>query len=120
MPMSKVNILVELSIHEGKLDAFKALAEKMTAGTQSESGALGYEWYFSADQKRCRLLETYADADAVLAHFMGPVVQQLVPQMLQHSAVDRFEVYGDPGAKATAMLGGFGAEIFHYWNGVRR
>ena len=118
--MSKVHILVEVSIHEGKLDAFKALAEKMTAGTQSESGALGYEWYFSDDQKRCRLLETYADADALLAHFMGPVVQQFVPQMLQHSRVDGFEVYGDPGGNAAAMLGGFGAEIFQYWNGLQR
>jgi len=120
--MSKggVQFNVDLTIHEGKLDAFRTIARIMIAGTQKETGALAYEWYFSADGKRCRLIENYKDADAVLAHMNGPVVRELVPKLLEVSRLDRFEVYGDPGPKAAQGLAGVGAEIFPFWSGLGR
>ena len=92
----------------------------MIAHTQQEPGALGYEWFLSADRKRCRLLETYADAGAALAHINGAAVQQGVPKLLQLSMLNRCEVYGDPGPQATPILKGFGAEIFANWSGFSR
>jgi quinol monooxygenase YgiN len=115
-----VYFVVELEIHEGKLDAFESIAQAMIAGTQKESGALGYEWYFSADRKRCRLVETYKDADAALAHVTGSVVLQLVPKLIGVSSISRFEVYGDPGPKAAATLRVAGAEIFEFRHGLGR
>jgi quinol monooxygenase YgiN len=97
-----------------------AWRKAMTAASQKETGTLAYEWYLSADRKRSRLVEIYADANAVLAHFMGPAVQEFVPKMMQTASVSRFEVYGDPGPKVTEMLAGFGAEIFPYWQGLGR
>src|SRR5271165_5604296 len=110
-----VRFTVSLSIADGKLEAFEKIAEVMLAATRSEPGALGYDWYVSGDRRHCRLLETYADADAVVAHLTGPVVQESVPKLLTVAALDRFEVYGDPGPKASAMLAGFGAIIFKPW-----
>ena len=81
---------------------------------------LGYEWFASGDGKRFRLVETYANAGAVEAHFMGPVVQQWVPKLAAVCAVDGFEIYGDPGAAVAEMAGGFGAVIFQYWLGIDR
>ncbi|MGH9498562.1 MAG: putative quinol monooxygenase [Terriglobales bacterium] len=115
-----VRFNVDLTIHEGKLDVFRAIAQTMIVETQKEPGALGYEWHLSRDQKRCRLLETYTDADAVLAHMTGPVVQGLVPKLLETASLERFEVYGDPGPKATETLTGIGAEIFYLWRGLNR
>lgn len=120
MPAQRVYVLVELTVQEGKFADFENIAQHMTAGSQNEAGTLGYEWHLSRDRKRCRLLETYADANALLTHFQGPVVQQLVPKALESAAVDRFEVYGDPGAEATAMLANFGAQIFDHWRGLDR
>jgi quinol monooxygenase YgiN len=122
MDVSKnsVQFNVDLTIHEGKLEAFEGVARAMIAGTQKEAGALGYEWYFSADRKRCRLIENYKDADAVLAHLTSPVVRELVPKLLEVATLDRFEVYGDPGAKAAEILAGVGAEIFQFWQGLGR
>jgi quinol monooxygenase YgiN len=120
MSMAKVHVLVEVSIHDGKLDTFKSIAQEMIAGTRKETGTLGYEWYFSADGARCRLLETYASAEPLLAHFTGPVVQQLVPKLAQQCSIDHFEVYGDPDAQAEAILAGFGAVIYRHWDGVER
>ncbi len=120
MAAQTVYILVELTVHDGKQDAFEALAQQMIAGSQKEAGTLGYEWHLSEDRRSCRLLEIYADANALLAHFTGPVVQQLVPKLVELVKVDRFEVYGDPGAQAASMLAGFGAAIFPRWLGLGR
>jgi quinol monooxygenase YgiN len=115
-----VYLVVELDINEAKSAELESIAKAMTAGSQREPGTVGYEFSLSADGKRCRLLETYVNADAVLAHFTGPVVRELVPQMLGAVNLDRFEVYGDPGETAAAMLKGFGAEIFRPWDGFNR
>jgi quinol monooxygenase YgiN len=115
-----VHFNVSLNIHEGKLAAFEQTAKAMIAGTQKEPGALGYEWYLSGDHKSCRLLETYANADAALAHCTGPVVRDLVPKLLESASVAGFEVYGDPGTQASAMLAGFGAAMFSFRQGLAR
>jgi quinol monooxygenase YgiN len=111
-----VRFTVSLSIADGKLEAFEKIAEAMLAATRSEPGALGYDWYLSSDRRYCRLLETYADADAVETHLTGPVVQESVPKLLAVAALNSIEVYGDPGPKASAMLAGFGAVIFAPWH----
>lgn len=118
MSKQTVGLVVDLTIHEGKYDAFESLAQEMIAGSRKEPGTLGYEWYLSSDQRSCRLVESYKDADAVLTHFTGPVVQVMVPKLLEVSSLTGFEVHGDPGAKATEMLAGFGAQIFLPWHGL--
>jgi quinol monooxygenase YgiN len=120
MAANTVHLTVDLVINEGKLEAFEDIARSMVAGSQKEPGTIGYEWFLSTDRKRCRLLETYTDAKGVLAHFNGPVVQELVPKLLGTARLADFEVYGDPGPKATEMLAGFGAEIFEFRQGLDR
>ena len=120
MSNDTVRFTVDLSIHDGKLGEFERIAQAMCAGSQNESGTLAYSWYLSEDRKRCRLIEIYADAQAALAHLTGPVVKELVPQLLESSKVTGFEVYGDPGARATEILLRFGAEVFKPWHGLNR
>ena len=120
MSNQKVQFNVSLTVNDGKLDAFEGIARTMIAGTLKEPGALSYEWYFSGDRKRCRLIEDYKDAEAVLAHIESPVVRELVPKLLEVSTLTGFEVYGDPGSKATEVLVGVGAEIFQFWKGLGR
>lgn len=115
-----VRFTVSLTVAEGKLDAFEAVAQAMIVGSQHEAGTLVYEFCLSADRKRCRLVEKYIDADAVLSHLTGPVVQELVPKALELATISGFEVYGNPGPKAAEILAGFGAEIFESWHGFSR
>lgn len=110
--MGNVRFTVSLSIAEGKLEEFERIAEAMLAGARKEPGTLGYDWYLGSDRRQCRLLETYADSAAALAHLTGAVVQEYVPKILGVSSLGGFEVYGDPGPQASAMLAGFGANIF--------
>ena len=120
MPNQKVYFIVDLAIHESKLPDFEVTMRIMTSGTLKESGALGYEWYLSKDRKQCRLIETYADANAAFAHVTGPVVQELVPKMLESCSLTSFKVYGDPGPKASEILAKAGAEIVPLWHGLSR
>jgi quinol monooxygenase YgiN len=115
-----VHFVVDMTIHDGKLAVFEETAKTMIAGVKKEPGALGFEWYLSGDRKSCRLLETYANAEAALAHCTGPVVRDLVPKLLESCSVSSFEVYGDPGAQVTAMLAGFGAAVFAFRQGLGR
>jgi quinol monooxygenase YgiN len=118
MGAKTVHFAIDLAIHEGKLAAFEETATAMVAGTQKERGAQGYEWYLSRDRKSCRLLETYANADAAWAHCKGPVVGNLVPKLLESAHITSFEVYGDPGSELSTMLAGFGAAFFEYKQGL--
>jgi quinol monooxygenase YgiN len=115
-----VRLAVDLMINEGKLDAFETVARTMVAGSQKEAGTLGYHWYRSANRRKCRLLETYTDANAALAHFNGPVVRELVPKLMETASVSGFEVYGEPGPKLREMLAAFGAEVFGLAQGLDR
>jgi quinol monooxygenase YgiN len=119
MTKHEVRFTVDLTINADSIDAFERVAQTMIEGTQKEPGALGYDWCLSDDRRQCRLVETYVDANAVLAHLTGPVVQGLVPKLLEVSRLTGFEVYGDPGPKAAEMLTGLGAKIFGRWRGLK-
>ena len=120
MATDRIRLLVELNIHEGKLPEVESLARQMVAVSEAEPGTLGYHFLLSGDRTRCRLIEGYIDANAITAHFNGPAVQKLVPQLLQVATVTRMEIYGDPGPQVAAMAGSLGAEIFTAWEGFDR
>jgi quinol monooxygenase YgiN len=120
MDKQVVYFVLDFVINEGKLAEFESTARTMTVGSQKEHGTIGYEWYFSKDRKQCRLLEIYVDANAVLAHLSGSVVQEWVPKIQQYSSIARFEVYGNPGPKATEILEGIEAKIFEHRIGLSR
>jgi quinol monooxygenase YgiN len=115
-----VRFTVDLTINEEKSNEFDGVVQAMIADSQKEPGTLGYDWFLSSDRRRCRIVETYADANAVLAHLTGRVVQELVPKLLGASSLTGFEVYGEPGPNAAQMLARFGAEIFELWQGLSR
>jgi len=118
MNSQRIHFLVDLAIHDGRFEDFAATAKLMTDGTAKEPGALEYEWYLSDDRSRCRLLETYANVDAMQKHLASAVVKELVPKILAFSAISRFEVYGAPDPQSAAALQSFGAQIYPHWHGL--
>jgi quinol monooxygenase YgiN len=120
MSTSRIRLLVDIDIHQDKFAEFEAIAKKMVAVSEQESGTIAYHFVLSADRKRCRLVEGYSDTAAITAHFAGPAVQQFVPQMMQVATPTRMEIYGDPGPQVAAMAAAFGAEVFTAWEGFDR
>jgi quinol monooxygenase YgiN len=115
-----VYFIVDLAITDGKVEEFQAIAKTMVAATQEEAGALAYEFYIDAKQRQCRLIEIYSGSDAALAHSKGRVVQELVPKLLEVSAITSFSVYGDLSAEAADLLTQMGAQLFQTWHGFNR
>ena len=115
-----VYFIVDLTIAEGKATEFQSIADEMVAGTQTEAGALAYEFYLDETQRQCRLIEVYSDSDAALAHCQGQVVQQLVPKLLGVSSLTGFSVYGDLTSETAEMLTQGGAQLFKSWRGFNR
>lgn len=115
-----VRLTVSLTVHEGHMDTFHTIVQAMTSGSDAEPGTLGYEWFAHKDGKRYRLVETYTNAAAVEAHFLGTVVQEWVPRLAAICTVESMEFYGDPGPVVSQMAAGFGAVIFGYVTGISR
>jgi quinol monooxygenase YgiN len=115
-----VRLTVGFQVNEAQVDEFKTVARTMTDVSKAEPGTLGYEWFSSADGKSLKLVETYENAAAIEAHFMGAAVQEWVPKLLGTCSVTGFEIYGDPGPKVTEMASGLGAHFYGYWIGIGR
>jgi quinol monooxygenase YgiN len=115
-----VRLTVSFAVTEAQVGEFKRLAQIMAEVSKAEPGTLGYEWFAGADGKSFRLVETYVDAQAIEAHFMGAAVQEWVPKLVGTCSVTGFEIYGDPGPKVKEMAGGFGAQFYQYWIGIGR
>jgi quinol monooxygenase YgiN len=101
--MSSVSYVLEFSINDGQLDAFKAIAQDYAASTEAnEPGTLRYRWYLNADGTKCILSETFASSEACLAHLgnVGPTL----PNLLALAPVTRFEFLGEPSDELRGAL----------------
>ena len=123
MATDRIRLQVDLDIHEGKLAEVEAIVRQMVAVSESEPGTLGYHFLLSADRTRCRLVEGYENAEAITAHFNGPAVRELVPQLVQVASPARMEVYGEPGpqvaALAAALVYSTAACLARWWSVCR-
>ncbi len=121
MSTTRILIVVDFDIYDGKLAEFEAIAKQTVEEYEQERGTLAYHFVLSADSKRCRLVQGYADQAAVTAHWIdGPAVHRHIFQFIQVALTTRVEIYGDPGPKVAAMAAEFGVEIFASWVGFDR
>ena len=56
MTETRVRFTAGLTINDDKFDAFESIARTMVERTQTEPGALAYEFCLSDDRTRCRLI----------------------------------------------------------------
>jgi quinol monooxygenase YgiN len=117
---SEIQIVVEMTISAGKLDAFKMLQEVIDTVKTEEPGILAYQFYFNSDESKCYSLEWYKDSQSALSHLekVGPDMQK----MSELFTATRFEVFGNPSPELEKALTGFGvgASFFKYWTGFNR
>lgn len=115
----QVSWLLELSVKPGKLDGFRTLMEEMVESTRGEAGALGYEWFVSADGGTVDIYERYADSAAVLAH-LATFGEKFAGRFLGAVDPTRLTVFGNPTDEARAVLDGFGAAYLGNFGGFVR
>ena len=67
--MEQIKFNAHFKINEGKLEAFKAIISQFISTVkEKEPDAITYDWYLNEESMECKVLETYADSNAVLAH----------------------------------------------------
>jgi len=112
--------LVELDIHEGKTDDFKAVMKAMVEWNRAdEPGTLNYEWYISEDGKQCHIYERYANSAAAMVH-LGNFGEKFAKQFDAVCTPTRLMVYGDASPDLTAAVAGIGASHFSQIGGFER
>lgn len=116
-----IHYLVEFSVKDGKLDAFKEIADWFVEKCEAEEpGTMGYRWYLSEDGTKCYLHEEFDDSAGLVAHAGGPRVQGRIGDLLETAEITRFEAFGNPDAAATEVLASFGAVTYPSYSGFQR
>jgi len=104
----QVSWFLELAVKPGQIDDVRALIRDMVESTQTEPGALNYEWSISEDESVVHSYERYADSGAVLAH-LSTFGERFAEGLLAAVDPTRIVVYGDPTDHAREALDAFGA-----------
>ena len=105
-------------IHDGKVEAFKALCEQFVEKTGQEPKCLYYGFSFDGDQAHCR--EGYEDAQGILAHLEN--VGSLLDEALAIADITRLEIHGPEAelAQLREPLAGLQPQFFTLEYGIRR
>ena len=85
-----VTLVPYFTVHEGQLEAFKALGPKFIEKTKTEAGVLHYAFSFDGNTAHCR--EGYENAAGVLAHLEN--VGEVLGEALKIAELSRLEVHG--------------------------
>jgi quinol monooxygenase YgiN len=114
--MKNIQLTAKFKIHTGKLEEFKRIAaDCVTAVKKNEKGALQYDWFFSPDESKCIVRETYVDSNAVLAH-MGNV-GELLGQLLG-LADFKLEIYGKMSEELQNAAAGLNPKVYSFYMGL--
>ncbi len=117
--MSQVSYLVEFTINDGQLDAFKDKVKSLSASVkESEPGTVGYRWCMGEDNAHCLVHESFESSDAFLFHLQntGPSL----PALLALAPITRCEVFGSVSDEAREALATLGAKHFPDYAGFTR
>lgn len=111
-------IVPYFKVHNGKLEAFKALCQQFVEKTSKEPKCLYYGFSFDGAHVHCR--EGYQDADGLLAHLKN--VGPLLAEALKISDIARLEVHGpaEELAKLQEPLADLKPQFFTLEYGFRR
>jgi quinol monooxygenase YgiN len=108
--MDSLQVTSRLTIHEGKLDEFKACAlECMRLVRERDTGTLQYDWFFNDDQTECVVREAFRDSNSALEHIanVGPALGALLG--VSDMAL---EVYGSPSVELMSSIAGLAPTLY--------
>jgi len=108
---TKIVLVVESAVTPGRFEGLKPLIEELSAHCHAnEDGLLRYDWFISDDQTVVRVVEEYADSDAIRFHGQNCASFQLA--LAECRTVQKLEVFGNPDADLRAVFESRGASIY--------
>lgn len=97
------------------LSEFKRLAGEALELTADDPGMLQYDWFFSHDESKCVVRETYADSDAVLTHI--GLLGDLLGRVIELGGGVQIEVFGNPSDTLVKATEALQPTIYSYFQG---
>ena len=99
------------SIPPENLEAFKETAgECVRLVKEQDRGTVQYDWYFSADERRCVVHEGYVSSEAMLEH-MGNL-GEVLGRLLELGGSIEIEVFGEPSPELVAATADFRPAVY--------
>ena len=111
--------VLELDVHAGGLEAFRALMREMVEAADREPGTTNYEWSISADGRVCHIYVRYRDGAAVMDHMAGWDMR-FSRRFAALATITRMSVYGAPDARVKAVLAPYGPAYYEQFGGFSR
>ncbi len=115
--MEKIQVsAVFPNIAPGDLSEFKQVAAEALELTIPEPGTLHYDWFFSEDETKCVVRETYADSGAMLAHLGN--VGGLLGRLIELGGGLEPEGFGSPSAELAEAIAPFNPTMYAHFQGT--
>lgn len=89
-------------VRAGHLEEFRAAITKAVAFVREHGPQLMVEVFIDADGMRAHSFQLYADDESVRKHW--ELSDPYIREVMEHCAVERFEVFGEPGQQVRAGL----------------
>ncbi len=114
--MSELQVTATCKIHDGKLEAFRTVAQEcMKSVRERDEGTLQYDWFFNDNQTECLVRERYRDSDAVMQHAanLGDTLGELL------AVCDlSVEVFGEPSAELLKVTAEIPTTVYKFFQGI--
>lgn len=111
-PMTNsIVLLVESEVVPGKVDDLQKLIAEVSAHCHAtEPGMMRYDWFISPDGSSVRVLEEYADSEAIRFH--GQNYASFQPALGECRTVRSLQLLGEPDDELREIMESRGAPIF--------
>jgi quinol monooxygenase YgiN len=112
--MEQIQLTATLpNIEPGNLAEFKELAARALEITRGEETTLQYDWFFSDDETKCVVRETYANSDAILAHIAN--VGDLIGKLAELGGGLEIEAFGDLSPELREAAAVFQPTVYRFF-----
>lgn len=108
---SPITLIVESTVVDGRFDDLVALIEEVAAHcSATEPGLQRYDWFVDDDRSEVRVVEQYADSDAIRFHLQNYAT--FLPALAECRTPVRFTLLGDPDDELRDAMAERGALVF--------
>jgi quinol monooxygenase YgiN len=114
--MGQIQVTATLpNIAPGNLPEFKELAARALEITKGEETTHQYDWFFSDDETKCVVRETYANSDAILTHMAN--MGDLLGKLAELGGGLEIEAFGDPSPELLEAAAALQPTVYRYFQG---
>ena len=114
--MTELQITARCKINDGRLDAFRAVAERcLRSVRERDDGTLQYDWFFNQDRTECVVRERYRDSEAVMQHIAN--LGETMGALLETCDLS-VEVFGDPSVELVEAITAIPTQVYSYFQGA--